>query len=251
MSHLPDSRPPGGFSSLEGAAGIVPALSLVVPLFNEASGIVPVVHSLQRTLRQARLSTQLILVNNGSQDETGDRLEELAAHDPSIECLHLPRNAGYGGGILAGLRQARSHVLGYLWGDEQVSHYAVVAAYRRLIDRGLDLCKARRVVRLDGWQRRLTTRTYHLLFPALFPVRSIDVHGCPKLFTRQAFDRLQPRSPDWFLDAEIMIRAHRLELKIEEIDVVAYPRETGRSKVRWSTLGEFAVNLVRYRIRPR
>ena len=231
------------------AARDIPDLSLTMPLYNEAGGVRSVVQSLVATLDEAGLSFQLVLVDNGSHDATGAAIADLSSRDRRVEALHLPRNAGYGGGILAGLRLARAPVLGYLWGDDQVGHYAVPDLYRRLVDEGLDLCKVSRVVRLEGRHRQALTRAYHAVFPLFFPLPSSDIHGCPKLFTRAAFERIQPSSRDWFLDAEIMIRATEAGLAIGELEVVAYPRATGSSKVRWGTVAEFALNLCRFKVR--
>ncbi len=226
-----------------------PALSLAIPLYNEASGVSAVAASLASTLEKAGIAYQLVLVDNGSRDATWPTIQGIARRNPRVDVLHLPRNAGYGGGILAGLELARAPVLGYLWGDEQVGHYAVVTLFRWIEAGKADMGKVRRVVRLEGLRRAALTRVYHAVFPLFFPLPSRDVHGCPKLFTRDAWERLQPSSRDWFLDAEIMIRARELELRIKELDVVAYPRSTGTSHVRWSTVVEFARNLTGYRTR--
>ncbi len=224
-----------------------PDLSLVMPLFDEADGVEAVVESLTMTLERAGIAYQLVLVDNGSRDGTGELVAEISSRNPRVDVVRLPRNAGYGGGILAGLSVARAPVLGYLWGDQQVGHYAVVELYRRLRAERLDLCKVRRVVRLEGRHRQVLTMAYHAVFPCFFPLPSSDIHGCPKLFTRAVFERIRPSSRDWFLDAEIMIRARELGLRVAEMDVVAYPRPAGASKVRWGTVVEFAVNLLGHR----
>lgn len=227
-----------------------PALSLVMPLFNEEAGIEHAALALFQTLSYAQLPTQVILVDNGSTDGTRARIEALLPHLPGFELLHLPTNRGYGGGILAGLRQTTAPVLGYLWGDEQIAPYAAVRAYQHLLEGSFDLVKARRTVRLDGLERRIVSAAYHTLFPLFFPVHLKDLHGCPKLFTRATYEALHPTAEDWFLDAQLLIGATRLGLRIGEVDVVYWPRQTGRSKVRLNTLLEFGLNLVRYRVKP-
>ncbi|MFM7203956.1 MAG: glycosyltransferase family 2 protein [Myxococcota bacterium] len=225
-----------------------PLLSLTIPLLNEQDGVTSLTEALVATLRHAQIPTQLILVDNGSSDLTRARIEALQPSHPEVELLHLPHNQGYGGGILAGMACARAPFLGFLWGDEQVPHYAVLRCLERLRAGTCDVAKARRVVRLEGWQRKLVTRTYHTLFPLFFDCPSDDLHGCPKLFTRNAWEQIHAQSRDWFIDAEIMLRTQRLGLRLEEIPVVSWPRATGRSKVRGSTLLEFAQNVARHRL---
>lgn len=223
-------------------------LSLVMPLFNEAAGVEQTVRSLHATLSLVKLPFQLILVDNGSQDQTRAIIEALLPELPGTELLHLPTNQGYGGGILAGMRMAQAPVLGFLWGDSQIAPYTVIRLYEQLTRDHLDMVKATRSVRLDGLQRRAITTLYHQLFPLFFPVHLPDLHGCPKLFTQKAWHQLNADATDWFLDAQLMIRAQRLNLRIGQVEVVCWPRTKGRSKVKAATLVEFAQNLLRYRV---
>jgi len=226
----------------------VPDLSLTIPLLNEEDGVQDVVNSITKHLSSKYIKYQIILVNNGSTDNTQKVIEYLARRDPGILPLRLEVNKGYGGGILAGLERASAPIVGYLWGDEQVAPYVLTEAWRAIHDQNVDIAKARRRVRLDGFDRFLITRAYHCAVSALFPCPSRDINGCPKLFKREVLDRIRPQSTDWFIDAEIMLKAQKLGFRIHEIDVVAWPRLTGRSKVRWETLGEFALNLIRLRV---
>ncbi len=197
----------------------------------------------------SKLLLQVVLVNNGSTDRTGEVIDELASSFPAVEALHLASNLGYGGGILAGMGICRGAIRGYMWGDGQIRPEVAFECYRQMLAMDLDMCKARRIERHDGLTRLLTTRTYNAVLPLLFPVGTRDANGCPKLFTASAWERLQPQSKDWFLDPEIMIRARRLGLRIGEVDSVFHARAHGRSKVRMSTVMEFARHLLIWRLK--
>lgn len=226
-----------------------PELSLAIPLYNEEENVESVVAELVRALEDQGIDYELVLVNNGSQDATGEIIERLARENPRLVPVHIPVNQGYGWGIITGLRHCRGRYLGYAWGDNQVRAEDVVRIFLRLREGGVDLVKSRRVERHDGLQRLIITKVYNTVFPLFFPVHSADVNGCPKIFTRAAYEAIRPQSKDWFLDAEIMIKAHRLGLRVEEIPVIFYPRASGKSKVRWKTVVEFALNMFRYRLR--
>ena len=131
--------------------------------------------------------------------------------------------------------------------DGQIGPDAVVAAYRLLTDEGLDLAKARRVRRHDGLQRAAISRVYNTVMRFGFGLPTDDCNGCPKLLTRAALDRVAPRSRDWFLDPEVMLRAAELGLRWGEVDAVMQARAGGSSKVRWSTSVEFAQRLLAWR----
>ncbi len=226
----------------------VPELSLAIPLYNEQDNVENVVTNLVAALEAAHVDYELVLVNNGSEDRTGEIIERLARENHRLVPVHIPVNQGYGWGIITGLKHCRGRYLGYAWGDNQVRAEDVVKIFDRLRQGDVDMVKALRIERHDGLQRLIITRVYNTVFPFFFPVYSKDVNGCPKIFTREAYEAIAPKSRDWFLDAEIMIKAHKLGLRVAEIPVIFYPRSSGKSKVRWKTVLEFALNMIRYRL---
>ncbi len=226
-----------------------PSLALAIPLYDEEGNVERVARELLDTFRTAGVPLTLLLVDNGSRDGTRSLVQRLERAEPEVRGVYLDTNAGYGGGILAGMREADADVVGYMWGDAQVAADDVIRVYRRLVVDGADLAKARRVERTDGWQRTIITRVYNTATLWLFHVTSSDANGCPKLFRKSAWDRLAPRSTDWFLDPEIMIGAAKLGLKKAEVDVIARPRVAGRSKVGGATVVEFLINLSRAKLR--
>ena len=221
-------------------------LGLSIPLFDEEAVCEEVVHSLDSALAEAGIPRKLLLVNNGSKDQTSALINRLATQLDSCTALHLSDNAGYGGGILAGMRALNTPILGWYWGDGQVPAQAVVDCYHQLTESGLPLAKARRTSRFDGPQRERISRVYNLLLSAL-AVGVEDINGCPKLFTREAWERLAPASTDWFLDAEVVLRAVEEDLAWGQADTVMNARQGGSSKVKLSTIAEFAQHLWAWR----
>jgi len=222
-----------------------PSLALAIPLYDEEGNVERVASELLETFRTAEVPLTLLLVDNGSRDGTRSIVQRIERQEPEVTGVYLDVNAGYGGGILAGMREAEADIIGYMWGDAQVGAEDVIRVYRRLVVDGADLAKARRIQRNDGWQRRLVTKVYNTVTLTLFHVTSSDANGCPKLFRKEAWEQLTPSSTDWFLDPEIMIGAAQLGLKKSEVDVVARPRTAGKSKVGGATVVEFLVNLTR------
>lgn len=224
-----------------------PALGLAVPLFDEEACCEEVARDLLGALEAANIPHTLALVNNGSRDGTPAILNRLAVEFDAVLAVHLSENAGYGGGILAGLHRLQTPVVGWCWGDGQVEPAIVVEAFLMLVDQRLDLVKARRTVREDGMQRRIVTRVYNTTMQAAFGLDTSDVNGCPKLMTQRAFDRLQLRSLDWFLDPECLLKASESGLSIGEVDAVMRARSGGASKVRGETITEFLRHLWAWR----
>ena len=97
------------------------SLGLAIPFFNEEAVCEPVVRALSVALIGARIPHTMALVDNGSTDGTARILNRLAVELPNLRVMHLEVNAGYGGGILAGMRQLETPVVGWCWGDGQVA----------------------------------------------------------------------------------------------------------------------------------
>jgi glycosyltransferase involved in cell wall biosynthesis len=224
-------------------------LGLSIPLFNEADGVTEVVVSIHAVLDNAGIDAHIVLVNNGSDDATGDRIEALRTPG-IIETVHLRENAGYGGGICAGLAKLEQgpppDVIGWCWGDGQVSATALPPLFEAICA-GADVAKAVRTRRLDGIKRQVISTSYAATMK-LLGVNTPDVNGCPKLMSWAAFQAIAPRRQDWFLDAELILKAERLGLNIVDHPVTMRPRTRGQSKVNLATIGEFVVNIGRWRL---
>jgi glycosyltransferase involved in cell wall biosynthesis len=226
----------------------VKTLGLSIPLYDEQDGCEREVRALVAALIEAGIPHTLALVDNGSRDATPGIIDSLASELPSVTTVHLEANAGYGGGILAGLAVLDTDWLGWHWGDGQIRPAKVVEACRRMAVGDLDLVKIRRIQRDDGWQRWFISAAYNRVACPALGVRVPDVNGCPKIFTRQALARLAPRSRDWLLDLEVMQSAQRAGLAIDWIEATMHAREGGASKVKADTVAQFVRSMALARI---
>ena len=219
-------------------------LGLAIPFFNEDECCERVVRDLVEVLRRERVPYQLALVNNGSTDQTPALLNGLASELDNCAVVHLQDNAGYGGGILSGMRSLKTPYLGWHWGDGQVDSKVVIAAYRAATENPDGLAKAIRRERHDGKQRMVISAVFNRAM-GLLGAASRDVNGCPKVFSRETWGAIAPQSTDWFLDAEVVLAAEELGLTWTEVDAVMETRQSGISKVKVETVFEFLGNLGR------
>lgn len=222
-------------------------LSLIMPAYNEVGGLRTTVLQLLEKLDREGISFELLLVDNGSEDGTGEVIEELSAFDCRVRAVKVPVNRGFGWGVLSGLREASGDTLGYLASDGQVAPEDVVRVYREYVAHSPDIAKVRRKVRRDGRLRKLQSLGFNSLMRLCFGTRSWDINGSPKVMERETLKKLSPVSRDWFLDAEIMIKAQRLGLSVSEIPICFREREAGESDVSMMAVIEFLRDIVRYR----
>jgi len=224
-------------------------LSLVIPFYNEEEIMEEVIHSIVEELVRSMLDYELVLVDNGSEDRTGAILERIAFQDNKIMPLHIKVNRGYGHGVIEGLKQCRGEYLGFMCGDGQIRPECITAVFSRLLKTEARFCKVRRVERKDDLPRRIITVVYNFLFPLLFRVKVRDINGTPKIFTRGFYKEMQPTCRDWFIDAEMVIRATRAGVPIEEVPVTFHERSRGKSKIGLAAILEFLRNMFIYRLK--
>lgn len=226
-----------------------PVLSLVVPAYNEEGGVGPVVARLFDAFAQAGYPLEVVVVDNGSTDRTGEVLTELGTRYPLLRIHRVEVNNGYGNGILQGIPLARAEWVGMIPADGQVDAEDVVRLYEAaLATDGRIVAKVRRRFRLDGWNRKVVSVAYNLLILLLWPrLGTLDTNGSPKLLRRESLRAMELTSTGWFLDPELMIKAHHMGLRVLEVNVFARMRGTGLSHVRASTCWEFFLELMRYR----
>ena len=226
-----------------------PELSLVLPCYNEEELLRSTALELIEAFGRGGVNVELVLVNNGSTDGTGQIIDTLVAEGWPVVRQTVEVNRGYGYGVLRGLELCRGTLVGFVCADGQVQAQDVVKVYgiaaRSKTPR---LVKVRRRFRMDGLTRKVVSIAFNGLALLLFgPLGSIDLNGNPKILPREWLQRMNLQSEDWFLDAEVMIKAKRLGLPVSELNVLAQAREGGTSNVRANTCAEFLRNLARYR----
>ena len=97
-----------------------PDISLIMPCFNEEQVVGYTIPKLSAAFRQAGHRLELIAVDNGSSDRTGEIIRELAAKDPSVVPHRVEINEGYGNGILNSVSRCGSPWVGIISADGQV-----------------------------------------------------------------------------------------------------------------------------------
>jgi len=223
-------------------------LSLAMPMYNEEGVVEHVVTKMQNVLEKRGVDYELVIVNNGSKDRTGEILEELCKKNKRLKVVHVKVNQGYGWGVISGLKACKGDVLGYSDGDGQVSSDDIVQVYEHLLYKKVDFCRAIRNTRDDGLKRKIASFFFNNIFSLFFFRKIVDVNAKPKFFTRKFYNSMDLKSKDWFIDSEILIYMIHKPFKSTEMLVESIDREAGKSNVALDTVKEFLVNMAKWRI---
>ena len=216
-------------------------LSIVMPCYNEEEIVAMTVRRLASAFERAGYRLQLVTVDNGSKDATGEILAELAEEIPGVTPMRVEVNQGYGYGVLQGFPRCTAPWVGIIPADGQVDPEDVVKLFEAAAaSTSQVIAKVRRRFRMDGLLRKVVSGGYNFFMRALWPtLQTLDVNGSPKLLRRELLERLELVETRWCLDPEMMVKAHYMGARVLELNVFARMRGSGLSHVRAQTSLEF------------
>ncbi len=205
------------------------SISACAPAFNEAGNVARVVRGLDETLRGAGVDYEIIIVDDGSSDETPQILSALRAEVAALAVITHETNEGYGKSLRDAFAAAAEDYVFYTDGDGQFD-LAQMPDFLPLLDGG-NAVVGYRVGRAEGALRRFFSWGYNLLVRVLFGLRVRDIDCSFKFLPRRELRSLALRSEKFFIDTELMVKLRRAGVPVLERGVRHRPREHGRSTV--------------------
>ena len=208
----------------------MPPVSIVLPAFNEVENLEAAVAGVAAALDRIGPGWQVVVVDDGSTDGTGDLADRIAAGDPRVEVARHEQNRGKGAALRTGMARATAPVVGYTDTDLPFDMEALVRAYARLAETGADLVAGVRVNRERySLRRRVYSGTYNALVRAVLGVPLDDLGFALKVMRRETFERADLQSDGGFVCVELIAKSHRAGLAIERVGVEFTPRVHGTS----------------------
>jgi glycosyltransferase involved in cell wall biosynthesis len=203
------------------------SLSLFLPCFNEEQNVERTVRASVAALREVTDDFEVIVVNDGSRDRTGEIAERLAAENSHVRVCHHERNRGYGAALRTGFLAARKDLVCFMDADGQFDAREI-SDLLSLADKA-DIVSGFRLNRRDPFFRSLNAFLFNRLVRLLFGLKVTDLNCAFKLYHRRVVDAIAPQleSTGAFINAEMLIRAKKAGFSIMEIGVHHYPRVAG------------------------
>lgn len=201
--------------------------SIVVPAYNESGRLRPTLDALLRFIQEENWDAEILVVNDGSKDDTAQVVREYGKLHPQVLLLENPGNRGKGYSVRNGMLHARGDIC--LFSDADLS--SPIEEARKLLAalaQGADVAIGSRWLKSElqterqPLYRQAFGRIYNLVLRIFLGMRFVDTQCGFKAFTRNAVQRIFPlqRIERWGFDPEILFLAQRAGLRVVEVPVV-------------------------------
>jgi len=211
-------------------------LSIVIPAYNEETGIAEIMNrvlSVREALKSAGVEGfELLVVNDGSRDQTRKVAEEIAQQSPDVRVINHPVNRGYGAALKTGFAQARGDLIGFLDADGTYppEHFPQLCQAAMV---GADLVIGSRMAGAESKMpavRRIGNWLFETLLSILGWQRVTDSASGMRVFKRSSLEKLYPLPDGLNLTPVMSTRAIHEGLKVVEVPI-PYSERVGRSKL--------------------
>lgn len=230
-----------------------PDLSVVILCYRSEKRVLDFAKKAAQITSEVCTNFEIVLVGNyfpDANDTTPDFIRLLANESSIFKPVTLEKEGMMGWDLRKGLEAATGKNLCFIDGDGQFPLESIATSYTAIQTGKYDLVKSYRDTREDGFRRKLISTIYNVVFKILFPgVNGRDMNSKPKTFTRAAYEKLNLKYDDWFIDAEIMIKASRYNFRVHEFPIQFLELQGRKSMVNYKAVIEFVKNLIVYRIK--
>ena len=201
------------------------SISVFFPCYNEQDNVTTTAEKALSVLEKVSVEFEVIIVNDGSSDSTGQIADEIAGRDSRVKVVHHRTNLGYGAALKSGFKTATKKLVFYTDGDGQfdinelppllplMGQYDIVSCYR--------------LNRQDPFIRKINAWCWTKLVCLLFAMKIRDIDCAFKLYKREIFDNIKLSSTGALIDTEILAKAVRQGYTITQKGVHHYPRTAG------------------------
>lgn len=203
------------------------AYSIIVPIYNEADNILPLIEEIEWVMNTNPNSWEVIFVDDGSQDASLCILQKLVKSKPYLRCLQLKQNYGQTSAFAAGVKAARGTYVISLDGDGQNDPRDIPLLINTCTAENLDLVTGKRKNRQDPWYKRMIGKVANRVRSSVLEDNVQDTGCSLKIYRRSCLEQIQLfKGMHRFLPALFQIQGFRTK----EVPVHHRSRTRGKSK---------------------
>lgn len=205
-------------------------ISVTLPALNEVQNIKALSEEIIRYFEEKKLPYEIIIVNDGSTDGTGECADVLASKYNTISVIHHKVNEGYGKSLKDGFHASKYEYLFFCDADRQFKINSL-DTFLPHVDAKADMVIGYRIARKDTFSRVFLSGCFNRLIRMIFTLKYNDIDCAFKLFKKEVFERLEIQSDDFLFNTELLAKAQLKKLCIIQVGVKHYPRVQGTSTV--------------------
>jgi len=211
---------------------MIDKLSVFFPAYNEEKNIKDTILKAKSVLENLDLKDwEILIVNDGSNDKTGEVVQGLAKRDKRVKLLGHKINRGYGAALKTGFYNSRFDWIVFTDSDGQFDFSEIEKFFRRQVETKADLAIGYYKKRAVSFYRIWGSKLWELSIFLFFGLRVKDVDCGFKLISKKVIDKIPrleaERGP--FISSELLIKAKTAGFKIVEIPVSHFPRKEGQA----------------------
>ena len=208
----------------------MPGLSVFFPAYNDGGTIASLVITAVKVAPTLTSDYEVIVVNDGSTDDSAQILDELAKLYPGhLRVVHHPKNRGYGGVLRTGFATATKDLIFYTDGDGQYDPAEMTVLWSKMTD-DVDWVNGWKISRADPLHRIIIGRVYHHMVKVLFGLKVRDVDCDFRLMRRRIFDVVHLEKDSGVICLEMMKKFQDAGFRVAETPVHHYHRAHGYSQ---------------------
>ena len=208
----------------------MPGLSVFFPAYNDAGTIASLVITAVRVAGTLTPDFEVIVIDDGSQDDTPRILDELARVYPDrVRIVHHAKNRGYGGALRSGFATASKDLVFYTDGDAQYDPAEMTVLWETMTDE-VDWVNGWKISRSDPIHRIIIGRIYHHMVKLLFGLKVRDVDCDFRLMRRRIFDVVHLEKNSGVICLEMMKKFQDAGFRVAETPVHHFHRAYGKSQ---------------------
>lgn len=201
-------------------------LSVFFPFWNEEKNIESVVQKAVHVAGKLAEKWEIIIIDDGSSDKTAEIARELLKKNDNLRFVQNSKNGGYGAALKLGFKSSKYNLVVFNDGDGQFDFSQVNRFLGKI--KNSDIVIGFREKRLDHPLRHILMNLLKFWDFVFFGFYFKDIDCGFKLFKKEALKKIWPlKSEGAMITTEILAKAKRQHLKIEEVRVTHYPRKFG------------------------
>ncbi len=207
-------------------AKLIQEISVFFPAYNEEENLEKTVLDARKVLQKVAERWEIIIVNDGSKDDTLKVAQGLKGKDGKIRIVDHKANKGYGGALKSGFKAAKYKWVAFADSDGQFKFSEITKLIEKIDE--ADLVLGYRISRADSVFRKLFTFAW-ALFPRIILGMKVKDYSCGfKLIKKKVFNDIQPLvGEEKVTQIEMLVKAQRMGFKFAEVGVHHYPRKHG------------------------